>query len=130
MPATTILANALLNHLCGKAAFAMPSSLWLGLFTAAPSAAGGGTEAAFSGYARVELAGEDWAAPAGGAVVNAEPIEFPVAGSGPTIVTHWGLFNAATGGQLLEFAALTDAETIAAGVALRFPAGALSREID
>lgn len=105
MPATTILANALLNHLCGKVAFAMPSSLWLGIFTDAPSAAGG-------------------------TVVNAEPIEFPVAGSGPTIVTHWGLFTAATGGDLLEFGALTDSATIAAGVALRFPAGDLSREID
>jgi hypothetical protein len=108
----------------------MPSSLWLALFTEAPSAAGGGTEAAFTGYARVELAGEDWAAPAGGAVANAESIEFPVAGSGPTIVTHWGLFTAATGGDLLEFGALTDSATIAAGVALRFPAGDLSREIN
>ncbi len=130
MPATTILANALLNHLCGKSAFAMPSSLWLALFTGAPSAAGGGTEAAFTGYARVELAGEDWEAPDGGAVVNAGPIEFPIAGSGPTIITHWGLFTAATGGQLLEFGALTASATIAAGAALRFPAGELSREID
>lgn len=79
-------------------------TIYAALFTAAPTDAGGGTECAYSGYARQAIA---FAAPSGGAIANSGTVTFPaVAGSSQTVVAI-GIFDALSGGNLLAHKTLS-----------------------
>lgn len=129
MSKTDYLETKILEHIVGKTAYTMPS-VWVGLFTAAPSDAGGGTEATGGGYARKATVAADWAAAVSGSpssIANAVAIEFAAAtGGGYGPVTHWGLFDAVTGGNLLRWAILGTAKTFTLGDIPRYAAGALT----
>lgn len=94
----------------------MKPALYVALYTAAPSDSGGGTEVSGGSYARVLCGPSDatWAATSGtnGQTSNVADVTFP----GPTanwgVVTHFGIFDAATLGNLLYQGALTTAKTI------------------
>lgn len=116
--------NKVLELLVGKTAFATPTSR-LALFTAAPSDAGGGTEVSGTSYARVTTAGSDWAAAASGSISNATVLTFPTAGGSWGTVTHFGLFDAATSGNLLRWAALTTSKVVGTGDVVSFAIGSL-----
>jgi hypothetical protein len=118
-----------------------PTSLYVALFTVAPSDGGGGTEVSASGtaYARQAVstgtsgtgAGSGWSV-AAGVVTNANDITFPVCtGSWGTIVSV-GVFDASSSGNLIFRADLTASVPITtAGVdQFKLPAGALSLTID
>lgn len=76
---------------------------YLGLFTGVSTDAGSGfTEAAFTGYARVDSTGL-WSAASGSAPstkANSGTIAFAAAGSIGSDIIAWGLFDAATAGNL------------------------------
>lgn len=98
----------------------------LGFFTAAPTDVGGGTEVSVTGtgYARQSLAGK-FPTPANGQVANSAVINFPVAAADWGALVAYGLFTAATGGQLLRWENLTPARTILKGGTLSIAAGKL-----
>jgi len=136
--ATNYLENKLVDHLFRAASLAKPAALYVALYTAAPSDAGGGTEVAGGGYARVNLPPLDtnWTATqggttgassgSGGATSNAVVVTFPVPTSDWGTVTHFALFDAATGGNPLVWGALSTAREVLNGdPSPRFPAGAL-----
>jgi hypothetical protein len=136
--ASDYLENLLVDHLFRTRTFAKPAALYMALFTAAPSDAGGGTEVAGGAYARVNLAPLDanWNATqggtsgnssgAGGATANAVAINFPAPTANWGTVTHFGIFDAASGGNLLIWDALVASRTILSGdPAPSFAAGAL-----
>ncbi|NTV50931.1 MAG: hypothetical protein HGA20_14985 [Geobacteraceae bacterium] len=107
--------------------------MYIGLLTAAPSDAGGGTEVTTSGsaYARKAVVQNDtnWAAPAGTprVISNAVAIDFAVPTANWGVVTHFGVYDAATAGNLLYWAALTNPKTINnADSAPSFAIGALT----
>ena len=77
MPASTYAANKMLDHLVGKTAFAMPATVYVALFISNPTAANTGTEASFTGYARVALTTGSFNAAASGSSANATAISFP-----------------------------------------------------
>lgn len=109
MAMTTYLGNKLLDHAIGRTAFAMPT-VHLGLFSAAPGVGGGGTEASYTGYARVAL-GTGGASLFGAAAAlaseNSSAITFGTKTAGADVtVTHWATFDAASAGNMLEFGAL------------------------
>jgi len=126
------LENALLDHVLKVAAFTVPTNIYVALFTAAPSDAGGGTEVSASGYARVVC--NAWDAASGGATDNTNAIEFAaITPSGSDIsITHFALFDALTAGNQLAWGALSAALPAGAGVAttVTFPAGALDLSLD
>ncbi|MEI6419731.1 MAG: hypothetical protein WCO82_11735, partial [Sphingomonadales bacterium] len=104
--------------------FAMPAQVFLAAFTAEPAPDGSGAEAAWPGYARTLIPASSMAPASGGTSVNALAINTPVnAGSGPVTVTHLGTFDAATGGNSLEFWPLTAPVTLAPGQRLSIAAG-------
>lgn len=125
--ASDYLENKIIDHLFRTATFAKPSGLWIGLFTAAPSDAGGGTEVSGGSYARVSYAPADanWYATQGGVSGNSSgtsgttgnsiAITFPTPTGNWGTVTHFGIFDAASGGNLLIWDALTIARTILSG---------------
>lgn len=100
---------------------------YLALFTAAPGETGGGTEVTGGAYARKATTGTDWAASANGSVSNTAIIDFATAtGNYPAQVTHFGIFDALSGGNLIRYAALSTPRTITLGDVPRFAAGSLT----
>lgn len=124
-----------IKHIFRTGSFTKPAGLYVGLFTAAPGEAGGGTEVTGGSYARVSSAPSDanWTATTGGdgTTSNASALTFPAPTANWGNVTHWGIFDAATGGNLLVYAALTTPKTINNGdAAPSFGVGALTFQID
>jgi len=103
--------------------------MYVGLLTAPPSDAGGGTEVTGGSYARVVYAptNANWAASfATGNAYNKAAIAFPSPSAGWGDVTHYGIYDRLTGGNLLWWGALTDPLTVLNGdPAPTFPIGAL-----
>jgi hypothetical protein len=125
--ASNYLENKLTDHIFRSATFAKPAALWIALFTSAPGEAGGGTEVAGGGYARVNLPPLDsnWRPTQGGtggastgttgATTNAVPITYAAPSANWGTVTHYGIFDAPTGGNLLFTDALSTARPILNG---------------
>lgn len=118
--------NLLLNWLLTTNSATRPTAWYVGLFTAAPSDAGGGTEVSGNGYARVatgtiSVSGTDTTA------TNSASIEFAAASGGNWgTITHAAIFDASTSGNMLAWAALTTSRTINDGDVFRIPAGSLT----
>jgi hypothetical protein len=122
--ASDYLENKLIDHLFRAGTFAKPAGLFIGLLTAAPTDAGGGTEVSGGSYARAALAPSDtnWKATQGGTTgassgttgltSNAVAITFPAPTANWGTVTHFGIYDAASAGNLLIWDALTAARTI------------------
>jgi hypothetical protein len=130
--ASNYLENALLRHLFGLASYT-PPTIYLGLFTAAPDDAGGGTEVAGNGYARRPFGTASVAGTAPTEATNADLIEFAAATAAWGAITHAGLFDAATAGNLLLWFPLVDpddfvtplSKTVSKGDVFRIAAGQL-----
>jgi len=118
--------NLLLNWLLTTNSATRPTAWYVGLFTAAPSDTGGGTEVTGNGYARVatgtiSISGTSTTA------TNAAAIEFAAASGGNWgTITHAAIFDASTGGNMLAWAALTTSRTINSGDVFRIPASSLT----
>lgn len=97
---TTYAANKVLDHLHGKTAYTMPTN-YLGLFTVAPTDAGGGTEVSGGSYARKATAGADWNAAAANSASNANALAFAQATANWGDVVAFGEFDASAAGNLL-----------------------------
>lgn len=125
------LENKLNDHLFGGGNYTPAASHFIGLFTATPSDAGGGTEVTIgsNGYARCEVTNNTttWPLTSTGAKANGIALTFPTAsGAGWGTVTHFGIFDAASGGNLLAWAALTSSRAVASGDDSNFAINALT----
>jgi hypothetical protein len=118
--------NLLLNWLLTTNSATRPTAWFVGLFTAAPSDTGGGTEVTGNGYARVatgtmSISGTSTTA------TNAAAIEFAAASGGNWgTITHAAIFDASSGGNMLAWAPLTTSRTINSGDVFRIPASSLT----
>jgi len=121
MSFTNFLETEILDHVFAGAAYTAPSQHYLGLFTAAPGEAGGGTELSGSAYVRKAV---DFAT-SGATTSNDAAIEFPTATGSWGTVTHVGVFDAATSGNLMAYATLSSSKAIATGDVFRVPTGDL-----
>lgn len=121
------LENEILDHILGTGAYTMPSSVYVGLATASFADDNSGTELSGSGYARVSAT---FNAAASGSADNDAAIEFSAATGSWGTVSHFGLFDASTGGNLLIHGAFTTAKTIATGDILKISAGDLDISAD
>jgi hypothetical protein len=118
--------NLTLTYLFTTDSVTRPTAWYVGLFTAAPSDTGGGTEVTGSGYARVS-AGTISGSGTATTFTNAAAIEFAAASGGNWGTIGWaGIFSASTGGTLLAWAPLTTSKAINDGDIFRIPASSLS----
>lgn len=118
--------NLALTYLFTTGSATRPTAWYVGLFTAAPSDTGGGTEVSGSAYARV-VTGTISGSGTATTFTNAAAIEFAAASGGNWGTIGWaGIFTASTGGTLLAWAPLTTSKAINDGDIFRIPASSLS----
>ena len=119
---TTYLENKLLDHARGVTSYTMPATVYVALYTVAPTAAGGGTEAAYTGYSRVAAAGLMGAASAGSGA-NSGAITFPACTGGTSTIVEAALVDASTAGNILLFGSCSLA--VSTGITPSFATGQL-----
>ena len=117
------LENALINATLRNTSFTSPSVVYLGLYTTDPTDADTGTEVSGNGYARQAIT---FGAPSNGVSTNSAVIEFPQATGSWGTVTHIGIKDALTAGNLLYHTPLDASKTIATGDVFRIAIGSLS----
>tara|TARA_R110000796_G_scaffold59629_1_gene137558 strand:- start:1458 stop:1853 length:396 start_codon:yes stop_codon:yes gene_type:complete len=118
--------NLVLNYLLTTNSVTRPTAWYVGLFTAAPSDTGGGTEVSGSAYAR-KATGTMAVTGAATTAANAAAIEFAAASGGNWgTLTHAAIFDALTAGNMLAWAPLATARTINDGDVFRIPASSLT----
>lgn len=134
------LENKLIDWLLRGQAFTPPATTYVALFTAAPTAAGGGTEVSGGSYARVAVTSglTEWAGTQGagttavssgtsGQTSNDAAVTFPAPTASWGSVVAFAIFDAATAGNMMIFASLATAKTVNSGdAAPSFAAGALT----
>ena len=126
MSFTNFLETEILDHVFGGSAYTAPATHYLALYTATPGETGGGTELSGSAYARQTVAFTT----AGNTTSNNAAVEFPTATASWGTVTHVGVFDAVTGGNLMAYAPLTTAKTIDSGDVFRIPNADLDITLD
>lgn len=129
--ATNVLEDNIVMHLFRTGTYTKPTTIAIGLFTAAPGETGGGTEVSGGSYARVSVNPLDanWAATSGGngQTSNVSAIVFATPSANWGTITHFGIFDATTSGNLMIYAALTTSKTVNNGdPAPQFNASALT----
>lgn len=126
MSLTNAFETTVLQFAFTTGAVTRPTVWYVGLFTAAPGEAGGGTEVSGGAYVRETAT----FSVTGNLATNAAAIEWPTAGGAWGTLTHIAIFDAATAGTMLAYATLTAAKTIDTGDVFRIPAGDLDITID
>jgi hypothetical protein len=120
--------NLLLNFLMTSGTATRPTAWYIGLFTAAPNDAGGGTEVSGNGYSR-QAVSWDTASGTGGTTSNSTAETFTASGGNWGTITHIGIFDASSAGNLLWHGSLTASKTINDGDSLEFAIGAIDLTI-
>ena len=119
------LENKVLLHVFGGTSYTAPGTLYVALFTSAPSDTGGGTECSGGSYARKSMAAMTVSGTSPTTATNGAAVEFATATGSWGTVTHVGVFDASTSGNLLGWAALSASKTVSSGDVFRFDAGDL-----
>ena len=121
--ASNFLENAIIEATLRGAAFPVIAKTYISLHTNDPTDSGGSevTTALWPGYARQDAAkggaiADGWTAAVDGVSKNALQLIFPVFdGSADLTVTHFSLYDAATGGNMLVHAPLQAQRTVQNG---------------
>ena len=122
MSFTNFLETEILDHVFAGAAYTAPGTKYLALFTAiADGEAGSVTELSGSAYARQTVAFTT----SGNTTSNNAAVEFPTATGSWGTVTHVGVYDASTSGNLMAYATLSSSKAIATGDVFRVPSGDL-----
>lgn len=113
------LEDATLNYVFRNVGAPTSANVYLALYTVAPTDAGGGTEVSGAGYARQAVT---FGASSGGVIANTAPVSITASGGNFGDVVAIGVFDAASGGNMLAWASITSA-TINDGDTINFANG-------
>jgi hypothetical protein len=117
------LENALINGTLRATTFTAPAAVYVSLHTADPTDAGSGTEVSGGSYARQAAT---FGAPSNGASTTIADITYPQATASYGTVTHIGIFDALTTGNLLYHSPLNTSKTIDTGDIFKITSGSLT----
>lgn len=132
------LESDLLDEIFNGVAFVAPDT-WVSLYTTDPTDADTGTEVSGGSYARVRVYANgggtpDWKLAAvdgiGHLVENSDDIVFPTATAAWGTVTHFGVHDAATGGNLLFHGVLDSSQVVGDGGIFKFLADDLDFRLE
>ncbi|MBA7582460.1 hypothetical protein ES708_24388 [subsurface metagenome] len=121
------LENKLLDHVLGGPDYSRPATVYVALYTVAPTDVGGGTEVSGGSYARVAVTNNatNWPAAAEGAKANGIEITFPVATAGWGECVAFAILDAEDAANFLYWGDLAVAKTVNSGDTAKFPIGDL-----
>ena len=117
------LENALINATLRNTSYTSAAAVYVGLFTSDPTDAGSGTEVSGGSYARIAAT---FAAPSDGASSTNADVQFDQATATWGTITHFGIFDALTTGNLLYHGALAVSKTIETGDVFKIASGNLT----
>jgi len=127
MSASNYLENKLLDHTLGGTAFTQPSGLYLALSTGSFADDNSGTELSGSNYSRKAMT---FAAASSGSATTNAAVEFDAATGSWGTVSHWGIYDASTSGNLLFHGSFTASKTIATNDILKVASGSITISLD
>lgn len=125
--------NEILDHVLGASTYTPPGTLYVALSTTTPTDAGGNfTEPVGNNYARVAVTNNltNWPAASGGSKSNGTAVTFNDATGSWGTVTHFGVYDQASGGNLLFWGQLTASKLVGTGDQLSFGATNLQVTLD
>jgi hypothetical protein len=128
MSFSNYLETELLDHIFTNSAYTSPTTVYVSLHTANPDEDGSGAEVTTSGTGYARQAGSF--SVSGNTATTSAAVEYATATASYGTVTHVGIYDASTGGNLLAYAALTTSKSIASGDVFRIPAGDLDITLD
>lgn len=128
MSFTNTFETHVLNYMFTTSSVTRPTAWYLALFTSDPAEDASGTEVSTSGTAYTRKAVTFTVS--GNTASNSAEIEFPTATASFGTVTHFGVFDAASSGNLIAYGSLSTSKTIETGDVLRVPASNLDLTLD
>jgi len=117
------LENAVINAVLRAQTYTSPATVYVSLYTSDPTDADTGTEVSGGSYARTAVT---FAAPSNGVTSNSADVEFPQATASWGSVTHIGLHDAASAGNLLFHTPIDTTKTIDSGDIFKIATGNLT----
>jgi hypothetical protein len=120
---SNFLENAIINATLRNTAYTSPAAVYVGLYTSDPGEGNTGTEVSGGSYARTAVT---FGSPSNGVSTNSASVTFPTATGTWGTVTHVGILDATTSGNLLYYTALDASKSIASGDVFTISTGNLS----
>ena len=120
---SNFLENELYDHVLRNAAYTSLTNLYVSLHTADPTDAGTGTEVSGGSYARTAVT---MGAPTNGSGTNSADVQFPQSTADWGTVTHIGIWDATTAGNMLFHTPLDTNKNITTGDVFKIAAGSLT----
>lgn len=120
---TTYFLNMVMGNVFKtKTSPALPTNYYIGLSSTTPTTSGTGvTEPSGGAYARVQMA--NMSQPSNGVITNTAAITFPESTRSWGTLTHYVVYDAATGGNLLFYGALANSRTVDSNTTIAFKVG-------
>jgi hypothetical protein len=120
---SNFLENALINAVLRNTTYTSPATVYVSLYTTDPTDADSGTEVSGGSYARTAVT---MGAPSDGVSTNSADVTFPTATASWGTVSHIGIHDASTSGNLLFHTPLDTSKTIDSGDIFKITTGNLS----
>ena len=117
------LENALINATLRNTAYSSPATVYVGLHTQDPTDAGTGTEVSGNSYQRTSVT---FAAPSNGSAASNADCTFPQATGTWGTISHIGIWDNSTGGNLLYHTQLDSSKTSENGDIFKIASGSLT----
>ena len=127
MSASNYLENKVLDHVLGSSALAQPSALYVALSTGSFNDDASGTELSGNGYARKVVT---FGTASSGSISSNSNVEFDTATGDQGTISHFGIFDASSGGNLLYHGAFSASKVISTGDVLKIASGSLTVSLD
>jgi hypothetical protein len=121
------LENKLLDHVLRNESFTSPTTVYVGLYTSDPGDDNSGTEVSGGSYARQIL---NVTTATGGIVTSSADVTFPQATAQWGTISHIGLLDALSSGNLLMHTPLTTSRVVEVGDVLKIATGSLTASLD
>ncbi len=115
--------NEMLDHMLGTGAFAAPANVFLSLWTSDPTDDGSGNELSGSGYVRKDI---NFGAASSGVATSSGVVTFDTASGSWGTVSHIGIHDAVSSGNLLFHGVLSASKTISSGDVMQIANGAIT----
>jgi hypothetical protein len=117
------LENALINAVLRNTSYTSPTTCFVSLHTADPTDAGTGTEVSGGSYVRTSVT---MGSPSDGVSTNSAAVEFPQATGSWGTISHIGIWDAVSTGNMLFHTALDASKVIESGDIFKIAIGSLS----